>query len=297
MRFATDSPYIAVRLIEPYVQPFPHLTICAQSGVSIFADKKFLGSVMPSYDAVANADNTRGGSGELVFDGLKMIYGGEEKKRQVEMFLPLYNGVKEMYVGLKRGSLLESAKDYTYKKPVLFYGSSITQGGCATKPGDDYIGRLCRLLDTEVYNLGYSAGARAEGAIVEYITKQDPSVFVLDYDHNSPSIEHLKSTHYPLYEAVRKAHPETPIIMMTMPTIAGYEKREYNKGRLEVIFETYNRAKVQGDENVYLVDCYGAFGDEVCGECGTVDDIHPDSVGFLRMAERVYPVLRDLLTK
>jgi lysophospholipase L1-like esterase len=117
----------------------------------------------------------------------------------------------------------------------------------------------------------------------------------MDYDHNAPNAEFLAKTHYPLYKNFRKSHPKTPIIMMTMPTVAGYEGKTWQAERKKVIFENYNRAKANGDDNLYLVDCYGCFGDLVKGECGTVDDSHPDSLGFLRMAERVYPILDKIL--
>ena len=200
-----------------------------------------------------------------------------------------------MYIGLKRGCILQEPQPYKHKKPVLFYGSSITQGGCASKPADDYVNRLCRMLDTEILNLGFSGSAMAEPVMAEYIAAQDPSVFVLDYDHNAPSAKYLQKTHFALYETIRKANPITPIVMMTMPAIEGYEDRPWNKSRREEILTSFEKAKEQGDTNVYLIDCYGCFGLLERGECGTVDDCHPNSLGFLRMAERVYPLLNKLL--
>ena len=184
---------------------------------------------------------------------------------------------------------------YKHRRPILFYGSSITQGGCASKPGDDYISRISRLLDTDFINLGFSGSAKAEKIMAEYIASQNPSVFVLDYDHNAPDAEYLKKTHFALYETVRKKHQDTPIVMMTMPTTETWENRPWYKSRREEILKSFEKAKSLGDENVYLVDCYGCFGRLENGECGTVDNCHPDSLGFLRMAERVYPVLSNLL--
>lgn len=295
VRFATDSPYVAVRVEEPFEPPFSHMTIVGKCGVSLFADKKFVGTIMPSYEQIVKADMAHNGNGTIVFDGIKYPYGINGKAYQAEMFLPLYSAVNSVYVGLKKGSYLASAKNYKHKKPMLFYGSSITQGGCASKPGDDYVNRLCRMLDTDIINLGFSGSAKAEQVIADYIASQNPSVFVLDYDHNAPDAEHLKKTHFALYETVRKANPETPIIIMTMPTIEGYEIKPWNKLRREEILKTVEKAIAKGDNNVYFVDCYGCFGELENGECGTVDDVHPDSLGFLRMAERLCPVLNKLL--
>ena len=219
----------------------------------------------------------------------------KEDVYQVEIFLPLYSRVYDLYIGLKRGCKTQKAKPYKHKQPILFYGSSITQGGCASKPGDDYVNRLCRMLDTDVINLGFSGSAKAEKVIVDYIARQNPSIFVIDYDYNAPNAEYLEKTHFSFYEAVRNAHSRIPIVIMPMPTFEGYEKREKNKSRKAIILNTYKKAIENGDENVYFVDCYGSFGALKNGECGTVDGCHPDSLGFFRIAEKLYPLLNRLL--
>lgn len=295
VRFCTNSPYIAVHVEEPFEPPLPHMTIAGKKGVSLFVNDKFTGIIMPLYDQIVSGDTARGGAGKIVFDGIKYPYEANGETYQVEIFLPLYSAVHNIFVGLKKGCALQEIKAYKHSVPVLFYGSSITQGGCAGKPGDDYVNRLCRMLDTDIINLGFSGGAKAEQVISDYIANQNPSVFVLDYDHNAPDAEYLAKTHFALYETVRKKHPTTPIILMTMPTIEGYEERPWNKPRREEILKSFARAKELGDKNVYLVDCYGCLGALEKGECGTVDDCHPDSLGFLRMAERVYPILNKLL--
>lgn len=295
VRFVTDSPYLAVRVEEPFGAPAPHMTVAGRCGVAVFYNGRFLTTVMPSYAQLSSADPSHGGDGRVVFDGIKSPYLGEGECYEAELFLPLYSAVNAIYVGVQRGSALKAPKPYRTEKPVLFYGSSITQGGCAAKPGDDYVNRLSRMLDTDVVNLGFSGAALAEESMIDYLAAQDPSVFVMDYDHNAPTPEHLQKTHYALYKRVREAHPTLPIVVMMMPTIEGYQTRPKNAPRREIIFETVRRAREEGDENLYLIDCYGCFGAEVNGECGTVDSVHPDSLGFLRMAERVYPVLKNLL--
>ena len=297
IRFSTNSPYIAVRVEEPFEAPFSHMTIAGKNGVTLFADNQFAGTIMPDYEQIVGGDTARGGNGTITFDGIKYPYCAKGENYQAEIFMPLYSAVNNVYVGLKKGCVLSAPKAYKHTKPVLFYGSSITQGGCASKTADDYVNRLCRMLDTEILNLGFSGSALAEQVMAEYIARQDASVFVLDYDHNAPNAEHLAKTHFALYETVRKANPTVPIIMMTMPTIEGYEDRAWYQPRREEILKSFAKAQALGDKNVYLVDCYGCFGVLEIGECGTVDDCHPNSLGFLRMAERVYPVLNDLLNK
>lgn len=295
VRFVTDSPYIAVHIEEAFEEPFSHMTVVGKCGISLFVDGAFVKTVMPSYRQIVAGDPTLGGTGTVSFDGLLTPFGVNGRVYQAEIYFPLYATVKSLTVGLQANATLASPKPYTYPVPVLFYGSSITQGGCASKPGDDYINRLSRMLDTDYINLGFSGSAKGETVMADYLAEQNPSVFVMDYDHNAPNAQHLKQTHYALYDTFRKKHPGTPIVMMLMPTVEGYESRPWNASRRAVILESYERARASGDENVYLVDCYGVFGKAVGGECGTVDDCHPDSLGFLRMAEAVYPLLKQLL--
>ncbi len=297
VRFATDSPYIVVRLEEPFSVPTSQMTFAARFGVSMFANGVFEGSVMPTYEQIVAADPSHGGNGKLMFDGIRRPYMESPEVYEAEICFPISNTVTAMHIGLKKGCALQAAKPYRHETPVLFYGSSITQGSCAGKPGDDYISRLSRMLDTDFINLGFSGNAKAEPAIADYIASQNPSVFVLDYDYNAPDAAYLKQTHYALYETVRRAHPITPIIFMTMPTFEGYQTRPWFRERREVILESVTRAKATGDENLYFVDCYGIFGELHNGECGTVDTCHPDSLGFFRMAERLYPLLDALLNQ
>lgn len=292
VRFATDSPYVIVRAVEAFEEPFSHMAICGKHGFTLIGNNRFCGTYMPQYRHFVEGEK----SGTIVFDGMKTPWlDGEEAPYEMELHFPLYCIVKEVYVGLKKGCKLTAPKPYKHEKPVLFYGSSITQGGCASKPGDDYVARLSRMLDTDFINLGFSGSARAEDVMIDYLSSLDPSVFVMDYDHNAPDAQHLEKTHHKLYKAFRSAHPSTPIIMMTMPTIEGYEAKPWNTDRYKTILASFDKARASGDENVYLVDCYGCFGKLYNGEWGTVDDCHPDSLGFLRMAEAVYPVLSKLL--
>lgn len=108
------------------------------------------------------------------------------------------------------------------------------------------------------------------------------SLFVYDYDHNAPTLEHLENTHQRMFKIIRQKNPDLPIIMMPRP------KCNANPGedsRTDVIFKTYNNAKEAGDKNVYFIS-----GKELCGLCleeGTVDLCHPTDAGFLSMAKAV----------
>ena len=290
VRFATDSPFIAIRVVEPYSEIVPHMTVAAKNGFSLYSDKAYLGMFAPSFRRIQHGIETE----KIGFGGiLENNFGLSD----MTLFFPLYSDVESVHIGLKRGCILHSPAPYKHTRPVLFYGSSITQGACASKPGDDYVNRLSRMLDTDILNFGFSGSAMGEPVMAEYLSSFDPSVFVFDYDHNAPSYEHLRKTHYPFYKVFRDAHPTTPIILMTMPGFAEDQYKPTRNPRYQTILDTYNRARAEGDENIYFLNAYGCFGEKLSGECGTIDRCHPDSLGFLRMANLVYPLLNELLNK
>ena len=102
---------------------------------------------------------------------------------------------------------------YRDMKPVLYYGSSITQGGCCSRPGNTYQAVVSRRLNIDFVNLGFSGNARGERAMAEYVAAQPMSAFAFDYDHNAPSVEHLKNTHYDFY-CIKRTTPLTQIVLL-----------------------------------------------------------------------------------
>ena len=205
--------------------------------------------------------------------------------------MPLYAKVESFYIGLSKGSTLEGwSEGYTREKPIVFYGSSITQGGCAATSGSDYASRISRRFDSDYINLGFSGSARGEDVMMDYIAGLDMGMFVYDYDHNSPSPEHLEKTHYKGYAKVRAAHPDVPIVMITRPDFI--DKGEF-VARRNVVAATYQRALDEGDKNVYFIDGQKEFATFIRDEC-TVDGCHPNDLGFYRMAEVLGTVIEEI---
>ncbi|MBQ8319969.1 MAG: hypothetical protein IJX81_03720 [Clostridia bacterium] len=287
VRFMTDSPFVAIKCLQTQSD----ITHNSSSGMlfafSVYQNGEYRGMVSPT---AAQRHDLKEGC--FFFDGLRPL--AEAGEKEVALFFPLYNKVKKAYIGLKAGCKLLPPKVYTYSKPVVFYGSSITQGGCASHSGNDYISVLSRWLDFDYVNLGFSGGARGEKEMREYLASLDASVFVLDYDHNAPNVAHLQNTHYPLYEGIRKAHPQTPILFLSKPDM-DFDP-EASEERKRVIRATYLQAKKEGDENVFFIDGKKLFGKEDRTAC-TVDGCHPNDLGFYRMAKTVKPVLEKILKK
>ncbi|MBQ8600788.1 MAG: hypothetical protein IJ407_05370 [Clostridia bacterium] len=285
IRFRTDSSFLGIRVVQRNDKPARHMARSGQSGFDLYRKKEgddrmhWYHTYKPSpakKEGFSEAFHTDGAFAEYTFN------------------FPLYDGVDALYIALKKDCRLEAAAPYTYEKPVLYYGSSITQGGCASRPGNSYQGMLSVLLDTNFINLGFSGSGKGEQAMAEYIAGQEMSVFVMDYDHNAPTVEHLEATHLPFYRTVRAAQPDLPIILISAPD----QGREHRQAPLRaVVRATYETAVAEGDKHVYFIDGSSFFRQIDLWDCCTVDDSHPNDLGFYLMAKGIEKVLRPILEK
>ena len=204
----------------------------------------------------------------------------------------MYSDVKELYIGLQKDAVLKEAKPYKNTKPIVYYGSSVTQGGCASRPGMSYQAIISREFDYDYINLGFSGNGRAEDEIAEYISNLDMSVFVYDYDYNAPTPEYLEETHEKMFKTIREKQPDLPIIMMSRPK---FFLNDRERKRRSIIETTYKNAISAGDKNVYFID--GEALTELCKDEGTVDGTHPTDFGFVSMANAVSKVLANINVK
>ena len=275
VRFVTDSRYVAINTIMDKIGKMPHFPFSGSAGFDLYADNVFIKSFMPPVD---------------IHDGYESLIEFDSKQmRDITINFPLYSDVKELYIGLEDSATVEASPEYKSTKPIVYYGSSITQGGCASRPGTSYQSFVSRAFDYDYINLGFSGNAKAEDEIVEYISNLDMSVFVYDYDHNAPTTEHLKNTHEKMFKAIRQKHPDMPVVMMSRPKhILTEEEQE----RLNIIKTTYNNALSAGDKNVYLIT--GSELTALCKNEGTVDNCHPTDFGFGSMAKALETVLEKI---
>ena len=293
VRFATDSPYVAVALELPYLGHMAHMPLTGSSGADVYfaprgeGHEVFRGTIFP---ATAYENDTPAFSGCVANPD-----GGVPS--EVTVCLPLYNAVSRVFIGLRKGSFIEAPRAFSMEKPILFYGSSITQGGCASRPGNNYMNHVCRWLDADFINLGFSGNAKGEGFMADFIAGHELSAFVMDYDHNAPDAAHLEKTHYPFYRRIRDAQPDLPILLITgpfaFPNRYRTNGRDYQK-RHDVILDTYMRGRAEGDKNLMFLDGASLYADCDQDAC-TVDGCHPNDLGFYRFAQAVYPYLRRLL--
>lgn len=285
IRFVTDSPYVSIFYKMPIHPVSSHITKLGMSGFDLYRKTKkdtqltYFRSFCPPAEPAEQGILTQkaaGTEGEMV---------------EYAVNLPLYDDIYELYIGLKKGSEIESPAPYRFEKPVVFYGSSITQGGCASRPGNAYQGIISRDHNIDYINLGFSGSAYGETAMAEYIAGLEMQAFVCDYDHNAGP-DHLERTLYPLYEKVRKAHPEIPFIFVSAPDA---ERKPIKYGlKRKVVQAAYEKALATGDQKVAFVPGEELFAGDHRDAC-TVDGCHPNDLGFLRMANRIGAELKKIL--
>ena len=237
------------------------------------------------YAGIACPKNYTDKTGSLSFEKTGIM-------EDITIHLPRNEELEDVTIEIEDNAIIEEPTPYLIEKPLVFYGSSITEGGCASRAANAYTALLSRWLDADYINLGFSGAAKGEVELAHYIAGLNMSAFVYDYDHNAPSAEHLAQTHESFFKIVRKAHPKLPILILTKPDFDS--NPENNAQRRKIIYTTYENARASGDDKVYFIDGETFFGRENRIAC-TVDGCHPNDLGFMRMAETLYPVLKSIL--
>ena len=275
IKFATDSKNLTITVTYTELAIMPQMAMLAQSGFALLEEtdegQKFVGILPP------RAGDKTGFTASIKLSG--------EMKNYV-LYMPLYNQVKTMSIGLDATSTVKNGLPYKDVLPILYYGSSITQGGCASRSDNSYESMICKWNNIDYVNLGFAGNGKAEPLMCEYLSKINCSLFVCDYDHNAPNDKYLKQTHYPLYKKFRENQPSTPIIFVSRPDYFGSVEED---NCYKVIRATYNKAKKDGDKNVYLIDGRKFFKGVL--NCTMTDRSHPNDFGFYLMAQTIYKTM------
>ncbi len=276
VRFSTDSPYIIIHAEYDSISKFPHMPLSGTAGFDLYIDdpdtelSRYKKTFMPPVDIVDSYESKV----ELT----------SSKPRYFTLNFPSYSAVKNLWIGLAPNATLGEGMPYRKDAPIVFYGSSITQGACASRSGTHYLNTVSRRFNRDFINLGFSGSCKAEDTMLEYLKTLPMSVFVSDYDHNANDHVELRATHRKLYEAVRSTHPDIPYLMLSRPDWEhGYDGAIL---RRDVVIDTYRFARENGDSNVFYIDGNSLFRGQF-EDNGTVDTVHPNDFGFACMSDAV----------
>jgi len=283
LRFASRTSTLGIAVdYSPYDTnlELANMDRLGQAGIDLYGDGRFWKNVVPAREAEIEG---------MFFEGL------EPCLRQYTIYLPLYHHLEIKYLLFADDADLLPPAPFALPKPVVFYGTSITQGGCASRPGLSYQAMLCRKLNLDFVNLGFSGLGKGEPEVAQAIAQLDAACFVLDYAQNNPTVEEFQTVYQPFLSIIREAHPETPIILTTpiRYTHEEYseEDRDFQERRRDVVREAYRAGREQGDAHLYLIE-----GNELLADGdGQVDGGHPNDLGFSWMARRMQVTLEQAL--
>lgn len=220
--------------------------------------------------------------------------------REYMLYLSLYDGVTSLEIGVDEGAVLEQPQIDTPRtdKPIVMYGTSILQGGCANRPGMAHTNILSRRLDREVINLGFSGNALLDMEIARLMASvEDPGLFVLDYAPNAYA-DMIDEDGEKFFRVIRDAHPDVPVVFIE-DVIFPHTAFD-NRIKEEVILKNqaqkrlYSRLKKSGEKKIYYISAEGMIGDD--GEA-TVDGIHFTDLGMMRYVEHILPTVKKALRK
>jgi hypothetical protein len=290
VRFVTDATTIQARwTVTSNRLAMPHMAATGVSGLDLYVK-----TPQGRWHWLAV-----GQPREPLTNTATLVSGIPEGKRQYLLYLPLYNGVSALDLGIPRDRMLARPElsGTAAGKPIVFYGTSITQGGCASRPGMVHTAILGRRFDRPVYNLGFSGSGRMDSELASLLAELDPVVYVLDCLPNMIASVVEKRVE-PFVKTLRAAHPGTPILLAEDRTYANAflvpSQQERNRSSRAALKKAYERLKAEGIRELYYLEGDPQVGGD--GE-GTVDSSHPTDLGFSRMAEvfgaALEPILRS----
>ena len=284
IRFRTDAKSFSVKVVLQTLSVDRNFTLLGSAGCPVIAGLgdgcTYLGCVNPyNYE-----DKTNEATFELKGDQVE----------DITIYFPRNEKVEDVEIILEDGARMLPPTPFDYENPIIFYGSSITEGCTAVHSANSYVAVTSRWLNADYVNLGFSGAAKGEPVLAEYIKSLPMAAFVMDYDHNAPSKEHLEATHENFFKIIREAHPTLPILILSRPDFDSH--KEENAKRRDIVKRTYLNALAKGDQHVEFIDGETFFGERGRFAC-TIDGCHPSDVGMMRMAEKVYPVLYEMLKK
>lgn len=281
IRFRTDSLSLVVVARNPDASTMHHMTSVGQNGLDLYVDGHYIASAWPNKEARIRAD---------------WRLGGEKKMRDVTIYLPLYKGITISEIILAADSKIEAPSPFALPKPVVYYGSSITQGGCAENTGLSYQSIVSRRLNLDHVNLGFSGNGMGEPAVAQALAEIDAAAYVLDYWAN-PGVEVYHDTLPVFVDILRAKHPKTPILL----TGPFYFSNERVDGALaakqdekrKIARDFVDARRKAGDGNISFVDGSEMLSSEQVE--GLVDGVHGNSLGFYFCANGLEPHLRKVL--
>ena len=288
IRFRSNSTTIAAKWVALFNTHMNHMTDTGAKGLDLYClqkngDWRFVNTARP-----------KGKTNQAT-----IIKNMHPEEREYMLYLPLYDGLISLSIGVDSlATISQPLVDYPIRKnPVVFYGTSILQGGCASRPGMAHTNIISRRLNRECINLGFSGNAFLDLGVAQVMAGVDAGVFVLDFVPNV-TVEQMNERMEKFYRILRDRHPHTPVIFIEDPQFMDSYYNNANARKIKTLNDAlrriFNELKKGKEKNIYYISSKMMLGSD---REATVDGIHFTDVGMMRYADLVTPVIKKLLKK
>lgn len=285
IRFRSNSPTIAVKWETRFNNVMNHMTATGIKGLDLYCLQNnhwfFVNSARPT-DKINST---------TIISNMKV------EEREYMLYLPLYDGIVSLSIGVDSlSSLSQPQVDYPIReKPIVFYGTSILQGGCASRPGMAHTNIISRRLNRETINLGFSGNAFLDPEIASVMAHVDASAFILDFVPNA-SVEQIEERAECFYQILRKKHPQTPVLFIEDPVFTHTRFDQHVAAEVAIknqaLRKFFQSLKRKGERNIYFLSSRDILGQD--GEA-TIDGIHFTDLGFMRYADILCPIIKKMI--
>ena len=286
--FQSDTRHLAIRVKLSGPANMNHMPATGQCGFDLYAGEPG----RQRYHNTARYDIRETGYEVELFEHPEMAL------RTFTLNFPLYQGVKEVQIGLSPGARVLAPPAWSDERPIIIYGTSITQGGCASRPGLAYTNIASRALNREIINLGFSGNGCGDPEVLRLMAEiPQPGLWVLDYDANAGSQDALRESLPIALAVLRSARADVPILVVSRMVWARdfshAESARNREIRAEIQREAVAAARAAGDSRIHFLDGGFLLGPDA-DEC-TVDGVHPNDIGFLQLARSLAPEFQQLV--
>lgn len=285
LRFRSNSTSVGARWTVRDNVSMNHMTDTGIKGLDLYAyqdgEWRFVNSARPSGKS----------SSATIIENM------EPQMREYMLYLPLYDGVDSLSIAVDSVAIIEgSAIDLPATDcPMVFYGTSIMQGACASRPGMSPTAILSRRMNREAINLGFSGNGKLDLEVAGAMASiKNPHCFVLDFVPNC-TVGLIDSNMLSFVAILRGEHPNVPIVIVenalfpTMLFDKSIQKNIMDKNR--ALRLRYEELKRGGDQNLHYVTADKLLGTD---SEATIDGVHSTDVGFMRYCDRLSPVLSSV---
>ena len=287
VRFVTDSTGIACRWsLRKSTLSMPHMPATGVSGVDLYVRDpegvwRWLACPRPTKQNMTAT----------------LISDLPEGTREYLLYLPLYNGVQSLEVGVLAGSELKPGftRAEAKSRPIVFYGTSITHGACASRPGMTHPAILGRRLERPIINLGFSGNGTMDLEMADLMSELEAAVYVIDCLPNMNALG-VSERVVPFVQRLRKLRPQTPVLLVEDRSFANAflqpQKQAHHAASRTALRTGFESLIENGTKRLYYLE-----GADLLGNEDTVDASHPTDIGFVRQAGVFEVMLKKMLRR